>query len=289
MHLVAYPSCKSLPAAFERHRVVIPALLSLCLLLTAGSRTAHAQDRARPIVPPLTLGALYGNTPTGLRYLQGIKDAVAEHAIGSQVTIVRFPYANEAQGLDLLTEILTEKKADIVIGPTESGVFVNALKHGSELQKYEIPVISSLVTADIPHREFGWFFRTNSDVRRRSHAIFDFLNKYWVRSIALLYANTEFGRRAEEAFLRQLSSSQKERYLPLLYHSPPIEARNQIRQILATRPEAVGIIGEREDIRDIYESIERMNSWGDPYTPIFFTIVDVSLAGGHLNNFYFVS
>ena len=148
-----------------------------------------------------------------------------------------------------MKRLISNGEADIIIGPTESDVFVMGIENRKELEKDEVPVISSLIISDVPYKVGGWFFRTNVDVRRRVEAIHDYMNKYWIRSIAILYANTAWGRRAQEAFSEELSLDQKNYYMPLMYNPPPASAREQIRQILNVRPDAVGIFGEREDLK----------------------------------------
>ncbi len=252
--------------------------LSCSIGTTEGTRASN----------PLTIAALFADTRTGARYLRGIQDAVQEHALCGKVKLNAHPYPNERRGVEVLTEIVAGGKVDLVLGPTESGVYVRALENRRALEGHEVPVISSLVTANVPHRSGAWFFRTNVGVGRRAETMYDFLNKYWIRSIAVLYAKTEFGRRAEDAFRKELNEEQRDRYLPLGYESPPVFARGDLRQILNLRPEAVGIIGEREDLTELYQALKRMND-GQPYRPILFTIIDARALKTKVDNLYFVS
>ena len=256
-----------------------------------------------------TVGVLYIDTPTGARFLAGVEAALRDFATENghaQTTCIResdserpsdpvdsircnaYPYTNEKFGLEILEDILSNESVDLILGPTDSGVFVDAIDKRRDLEGYGIPVVSSMVTADIPHQTGGWFFRTNVDVNRRSEAIYDFLNRRWVRSIALLYAKNAFGRGGEEAFRNELSDSQRSRYMPMLYESPPMQSRHHLKQILLLRPEAVGIIGSREDINELYGAIERMNT-STEYSPIFFTIIDARYAGNEVDDMYFVT
>ena len=262
------------------------------LLTGLVSRLAAQTAEPSAAVPPdgepsaLRLGVLYANTATGRLYRDGVREALAAH---DGVEAFEKDYANAQQGSERLEELLSGGQVDVVLGPTESDIFVAATERRDEMEAHMVPIISPLITADVDHIERGWFFRINVDVRRRSQVVYDYLNKYWLRSISLLYANTEFGRRAEEAFREELSTIQLANYTPLLYNSPPIEARGQLRQILNTRPEAVGIIGEREDILDIYTSLKSMDSWGSSFRPVFFTILDVRFVEGLPEEFLFVS
>jgi ABC-type branched-subunit amino acid transport system substrate-binding protein len=238
------------------------------------------------------IGILYFNSLAGERFRDGIKAAVADYSnkklVGEPVEV---SYDNETEGLTELVSLLNKKEVDILLGPTESGLFLRALEKRKELEKFEIPVISSQVAAKIPHQKGGWFFRTNINVERRAQVIYDFLNKYWVRSIAVLYQDDAFGRRAEEAFRKELNESQKSLYLPLEYDSTDT-ARNHIREILKQRPEAVGIFGKRKDFALILRLLKNLNSDLSPYLPRTFSVIDTRAIKDSLQDdesVYFVS
>jgi hypothetical protein len=122
----------------------------------------------------------------------------------------------------------------------------------------------------------------NSNVEHRARAVYDFLNKYWVHSIVILYEETEFGKRAETAFHSQLKGLQKKRYVSLMYDSTG-KGRNQIRQILEMRPEAVGIFGDRNNITHLYRSLKTLNTGCHSYLPITFSIIDGHSIQGNLH------
>jgi hypothetical protein len=67
-----------------------------------------------------------------------------------------------------------------------------------------------------------------------------------------------------------------------------MQSRHHLKQILLLRPEAVGIIGSREDINELYGAIKRMNT-STEYSPIFFTIIDARYAGNEVDDMYFVT
>jgi len=253
------------------------------------------------------LGILYINSPTGKRFKDGIIDAINEYNVlnGKRFNIAHeFSYDNETDGLDELAKIISGGKKengkaikiDILFGPTESGVFIRALERRKELEKYRVPVISSQVASKIPHQIDGWFFRTNINVQRRAQVIYDYLNKYWVQSIAVIYEDTEFGRRAEEAFANELQGRQKELYLSLSYNSS-VKARNQVRLILARRPEAVGIFSSRRnDFVRIVNWLKTLNAGISNYSPMIFSVIDIRTIQKELyhgtpgrNSVYFVS
>ncbi len=268
----------------------------ILVLLLSGSLYAQGNE-SKGGTYTFKLGILYINSPTGERFRDGIKEAIAKYS-KKNINIVEtydFPYDNETEGLKILVSLMAEKeeekKVDIILGPTDSGVFVSALEQRKKLERARIPMISSQVAAKIPHRKGGWFFRTNINVERRAQIIYDFLNKYWVRSITVLYEDNEFGRRAEEAFRNELREHQKGHYLPLSYDSID-KARNQIRQILSQRPEAVGIFGDRNDFARLYSLLKNLNVGSSRYRPITFSIIDIRIVQDILQDddfVYFVS
>jgi hypothetical protein len=184
-----------------------------------------------------------------------------------------------------------EREIDIILGPTDNGVFVRALEYRIKLEKSGIPVISSEVSIKTPHQKGGWFFRTNINVERRVQLIYEFLTKNWIFSIAILYQKNEFGRSAEEAFRKELLGQQRERYLLLPYDSID-NARNQIRRILAQRPEAVGFFGNRADIVPLFRLLKNLNTGSTRYLPLIFSINDTRVIQRSLEpdySVYFVS
>jgi hypothetical protein len=168
---------------------------------------------------------------------------------------------------------------DIVIGPTESGVFVQAMtrmrqsvREGTR-QGAGVPAISGLVASRVANDPDGWFFRTNVDAAKRADTIYNFINKYWVRSIAVLYADTEYATRAEHEFQKLLTPEQRKHYTSVLYEDPP-NVSTQLRTIFAERPEMIGFFGEREDIQLIYRTIPEINPEMMSFRPLFFTLLD---------------
>lgn len=248
----------------------VAGVLALLFVVCVNS---NAQDKIRPPSgEKVRLGALYKSDVKG-RHDVAIQKALQDRGMESRVDIEYFEYLNEEEGLNKLIEIIEGRKVDIVLGPTDSGVFLRALQKREDLERYQIPVISSLVTAPVDNRADGWFFRTNVDVHRRAETIFDFLSKYWIRSITVLYADTEFGRLAEENFRKELRGAKKKNYQAIQCQAS-INARPGLKQILDNRPGAVGIFGSSEDIKCICSFLKCMNYQGYPYNPILFTVVD---------------
>jgi hypothetical protein len=275
------------------------------VLLLSGTLPAQGKDKeSNGSIYKFKLGILYINSPTGERFRDGIKEAIKKYNEKNKDSSEKklfnpdppeIPYDNETDGLNKLVSKIRGKKVDIILGPTESGVFVRALEKRKELAGYEIPVISSQVAAKVPHQKGGWFFRTNINVENRAQVIYDYLNKYWIRSIAVIYEDNEFGRRAEEAFRKELRGQQKELYLPLSYNSIDT-ARNQIRLILEQRPEAVGILGNRRDFVELYSLLKSLNAGSSSYFPQIFSVIDIRTIRRYLqgnlrddNSVHFVS
>jgi hypothetical protein len=281
-------------------RKTIRVTIIVLVLLVSGLLQGQEQ-RIKPKTSTFKfkLGILYINSPTGKRFRQGVIEAVKGYSREDIFETIDFPYDNETDGVKTLVSLMTpgnsdkdkSRKVDVILGPTESGVFVRAIERRKELSAAGIPVISSQVAAKIPHQVGGWFFRTNINVERRSHVIYDFLNKYWVRSIAVLYEENEFARRAEQAFGKELREQQKNLYLPLSYSSTD-EARSQIRRILDQRPEAVGIFGNRADIARLFKLLKNLNAGSTRYAPLTFSIIDTRVIQDSIEpdySVYFVS
>ncbi len=251
------------------------------ILVLLMSGTLLTQDKAfKGRTYQFKFGILYSNSPTGKRFRNGIKEAIATYSQESINSFYTddFPYDNETEGLKILVSLMEEeKKVDIILGPTDSSIFAHALVQRKELEKAGIPVISSRLTANIPHQKGGWFFRTDINVERRAQVICDVLNKYWIRSIAILYEETDFGERAKKTFWQELQGRGKNHYPSLPYG--PIDndddedkAQSQIRKILEQRPEAVGIFGDEKIITLFNRCLKEKNTGRSRYLPLTFSL-----------------
>ncbi|MEN8264634.1 MAG: ABC transporter substrate-binding protein [Nitrospirota bacterium] len=254
-------------------------LLTLLFLLpvTASAKNSCLDSKDSK----LKIGVLYSANEAGKRHLSGVITALEKYP---DIGCVPKSYINKKDGFESMSHLIKSGDVNIVIGPTTSDVYVMGIEKREELEKYKVPVISSLVIADVPHEEGGWFFRTNVDLKHRVETIYDYLNKYWISSISILYANTEWGRRAEGAFREELTTGQKKHYKSYMYNPPAVLAREQFRQILTSRPEVVGIFGERKDLRDIFEMLKRMNAGSTAYRPILFTIIDARYTNSDIDD-----
>lgn len=263
-------------------------VLFFCLLVP-GAEMILSQDTPAVNNHKIRIAVLCINTTTGKNHWSGIDEAFKASPFSKNIDHRPYYYSKSIDGFEQLKRIIDKLEADIILGPTESDIYVRAVDIEEELSKKKIPVISGLVTAKVGNRSDGWFFRTNVDVNRRVQVVFDFLNKYWIGKVAVIYADTEFGRRAERAFKGELKIlGEEERYLSLLYDAPP-NPRKQLASIFKKRPEAVGLFCEREDIEIIYEQFKTMNSSITPYNPIFFSILDIRRLADKVDDFYFVS
>ncbi|MFQ5638466.1 MAG: ABC transporter substrate-binding protein [bacterium] len=241
----------------------------------------------------IRIGALYMNIDTRKRLFDGMAEAVADFTFKNKrgVCWVDLSYTKISEGLANLRDALKNDRVDIVIGPTESDIFVRAMEEREELERYQIPVISPLITADVDIQEADWFFRTNVGVSQRAHVIFDYLRKYWIRSMAVLYANTEFGRRGEAAFKEEVVRvfGNTDLYISATFDSPPMNIRKKIDVILKRRPEAVGLFGEREEITTILRTMDNMDESETSYEPELFTVLDARQIKQEIGDMLFVS
>lgn len=276
-----------LPVREKIMKKIIGIFLVLLLggVLSAQEKNKNSNNRTSKF----KLGILYLNSSTGQRFKEGIEEAILKYSAEDiNIKADYFPYVNETDGLNKMESIIKKKEVDIILGPTESDVFLHALEQRKALEKAQIPVISSHVNANIPYQKGGWCFRTDINIERRVRTMHDFLNKYFIHSIAILYEDSELGVRAEKTFRRELQGLQKKRYFSLSY-DPAERGRKQIRHILQLRPEAVGIFGERNNIAPLYISLNRLNSGWRRYLPLTFGITDPRFVEGNLQDNYFVS
>ena len=141
-------------------------------------------------------------------------------------------YTDYDAGLDTLQNSLRSGHVDVLLGPTESDLFIRAIEEEPTLSEKAIPIVSPLVTAGADKKS-EWLFRTNVSVSERAQVMFDFLRKYWIRSIAVLYANTAFGRQAEENFRGEYERVFKhtDSYMAVSYQPPP-QKRVELGRIL---------------------------------------------------------
>jgi ABC-type branched-subunit amino acid transport system substrate-binding protein len=223
-----------------------------------------------------------------------VEDAIAEidkqdryQSLRGRLKHDRADYRSDQDGIEKLQNLIEECKADIVLGPTDSGVYLGASRRN--LQRYKIPVISPLVAASEPPNEpGGWFFRVNIDAMKRIDAVIDYLRPFLLSSMAILYPDTGFGYLSERHFYQQSEERWKQSYHQLKYTASDADKRRAVDLLLESRPEAVGILGAPDDVAVIVRLMRSMSGW-NPYRPIIFTIVDPSMQPGKLKSTAFVS
>ena len=212
-------------------------------------------------------------------YLDGFDQAWQEFPkLTEKVSLCRETYYGDDDGVRKLVRLIREPevKADLVVGPTFSGVYLGAIKQLEELKQlstHRVPVISPIVTApDKLNDRNGWFFRTNVNAERRVHAIIDLIEGFPIRSITVLYADTEFGRLAEEHFRQQLPERLAPHYRAHEYKRNESNMRRVISAVMDRRSEALGIFGSTDEMIRYLRSIHSRGQ--HPYRPFTFTIVD---------------
>lgn len=286
--------------------MLIPVLLALALGgMPASSGAGTSQEQAEltqwPFHPcegddsTFRIGVLHHSTDSMQRLLRGVAQALdAEQKkypnLPFKICVHDLPYSNPNQGLDLLRNSIIDKKVDLIIGPTESDIFVRGLGDEAGLAEHQVMVISPLIVAEAGNDPDGYFFRTNIGARHRVQRAFDFLRKRWIRSMAVLYEDTEFGRASEIAFRAEVADEfgNLDNYIAEPFGHPP-SAREDIRKVLRARPEALGIFGGRENLPVLAHELKSMSVSGAPYEPVIFTVLDASRISARVGNFFFVS
>lgn len=267
-------------------RFILVLLLYWSMLSGLFISTAYAAEGASK--PVFRVGVVYREGDTSNRILSGVNRAVKRYSNGNekfQVEVEKYPYLDENAGIESIFSILDDKSIHLVLGPSDSGVFVEMAKRAEYKEKALIPIVSSLVTAQDGNKEGDWRFRTNVDVEARARAVSDFLSHASYQAIAVLYRDNEFGKRAEEAFNNQLIQPEED-YLALPYEDE-IQLREQVRKVLEQRPGAVGVLGRRYDLKIVRREFEALNSGWFEYRPLLFSINDTRAL--KLPDTYFVS
>jgi hypothetical protein len=262
--------------------IVILALITCCFLQTTAGK--NSGDTIR-------IGIIYNGNSTGNRYYEGIL-SVLDSAIISDynLEIKARPYIHSFEGEKILEEFINSDSADVILGPTESEVF-SRVHERMAMNKNMISVISGTVTTDVGNSDKGYFFRLNLDAHQRVEEMWNYLNKYWFSTVAVIYENTEFGRNAEKAFKELIPEKiDKGLYYPIPFNTnPPEKWREMIDKILEERPELVGMFCERDYVKEIYNDIKLINHSGVSYNPVFFSIIDIVKSAENIDNFYFPS
>ncbi len=266
-----------------------PVLLQLfCCSLLPGLLISTVYASADDSKPVLRIGVVYHVGDTGNRILSGVNRAVNVYSNGNEkfrVEVEQYPYLDENSGIESILSIFDDKSIHLVLGPSDSGVFVDLAKRAEYKEKASTPVVSSLVTTQDGNKEGDWRFRTNIDVEARARAASDFLSHAGYQAVAVLYRSNEFGKRSAEAFRNQLIQPELD-YLALPYEDE-VQLRDQVRKVLEQRPGAVGVFGKRHDLKVVRREFEALNSGWFEYRPLLFSLNDTRAL--KLPDTYFVS
>ena len=268
----------------------IAALFFIILISTTNNLSTEISTPTQSDNTKVFIAILYNTDETGTRHMEVIKDKLEEEIL---IKYDLFPYSEDNDGLEQLKGLMNKEqsKYDIILGLTESDIFIHTTELEEELSTKKVTVISGLVTSETENdnKIDGWFFRTNVDTTRRVQTIIKFLKRYWISSINVVYEDSEYGRRAERAFKEALGSRFKaQRYTSYLFNTFT-NSYQQLEKIVKDRPEAIGIFCQREEITPICKEIKELNYSGSDYDPLVFTIIDISSIAGNIGDIYFVS
>ncbi len=209
--------------------------------------------------------------------VNGINEAIDEYRSSGDaarnIEPLMYAYPYEEAGQRIILDAIRSDEVDVILGPTDSGVFLDLQEIDDLLDERKVVILSPLVTADVGNVRGGWLFRTNVKVDVRARKIYDDLARRGFKSIAVVYEATGFGDQAELAFRGLLSPDRENAYLSLRYRDPG-EIRDAARKILERRPGAVGLFGSREHMRTLRSELQEVAHGWVPYDPLVFTIVD---------------
>lgn len=188
------------------------------------------------------------------------------------VMVERYVYDNDSEGFELVSKIVREGSADVIIGPTDSSLYADLVEF-LKFEKYRIPIISPAVTVELGNDPNSWFFRTNVNAIDRARTMSDYLLSKNVENFALLYTDNTFGEISEAAFRQNLG------YIPdtkmnSFRFSSLNDAWPLIQQINTLRPEAIGIIGSRQEVEKMSSKFKGPHNEWNSFDPYIFTIVD---------------
>ncbi len=182
------------------------------------------------------------------------------------------PYPTEQFGFQILDKWREEKGVDLVIGPTDSGVFFSALHNEESFAQAGLTVVSPIVAARF-ETESEWLFHTNLSVVGRFNKMMGLLEARGVRSVGILHDSTRFGLSAQQYALEaseDLDSFQSARF------EDRDNLQTAVKSLLAGRPAAIGIVASRKDIEEVHRAIKARNkALLNPYDPYLFSLVDV--------------
>jgi hypothetical protein len=274
--------------AFFCTQTIISILITLSMSISSLNAQAQEPEQKcrNEISEGLRIAIVVGRYAVGNDSLiKGIKDSKEENEWNSKITILP-PYEYDPNdGFQVFTNIVECDEADIIIGPSESGLFSN-LYYFLDLEQNPIPIISPIVTTQIGNEADNWFFRTNVDAKERAEAMYDFLSTKDIDNFAMLYSDELFGEVAQNAFREVLSEPQQENFNSFRFNDPG-DAREWLIKVKQDRPEALGIIGSRSEVKQIHALFNRLKSGWNDYNPFIFTLVDIRTL--NIQDIYFLT
>ena len=234
------------------------------------------------------IAVVFRDDDVGCRQVKGVLDACKDLRFCQDRIAMRFfGYRTESQGVRTMQQLVADQEnlSHLVIGPSDSGVFIRAAELLQWPADRRVPIISPIVTAAFPsdasaavqptNSHTAWFFSTNVNALHRSEVIVDLLSRKKIQSISVLYSDSEFSRQLEAAVSKKFSSGNGKKYTAYRYENVS-SANGLLGQIIRERPGAVGIIGLRSQIGSILEAFDTKNVSWNSYLPLMFTAIDVS-------------
>lgn len=271
-------------------RLCLSVSLSLVLFFAVTSALL-ADENSAPLCASEDKNALRlamvarGETIESESLFNGVLQSCSNDTWQSSIQIQKYVYDSDSEGFEIISNIVKEASADVIIGPSESSLYADLV----DFLKFEgnnIPIISPVVTVRLGNKPEGWFFRTNVDAASRAQTIYDFLSTKGIQNFAMLYKDSTFGEIAESAFRTELSDVQRTQFNSFRFATAE-QSRPWIKQVNAQRPEAIGIIGSRQEVKQISDLLKKLHNEWNAYDPYVFTIVDTRALA--LDGTYFLS
>ena len=241
----------------------------------------------------------YRGDGLGVQQRDGIVDACEELdcRTASNVSLHEFPYDLEPDGFRVLQQaILNDGGYDLVIGPTDSGVFLRATQLLEWHDNGRVPIISPVVIATTEsgadtesesiNTPESWFFATNVGAAARAEAMANFMERRKAQSVAVIYADSDFARLSEAALRARFARGSVDEYISYRF-ADLSDARRGVDEIIALRPSGVGIIALREEISSVLDELNQRNDSWNTYRPTLFTVIDARNL--HSQGLYFPS
>lgn len=246
------------------------------------------QNRTSGLSPFATIAIVFRNDDSGCRQVEGILDACNDLQSCRELVEFRLvDYGYEAQGVRAIQDIVgdTTETSQIVIGPSDSGVFVRAAEVLEWPGDIRVPIISPIVTVATGsdssstgqpvNSHNAWFFSANVNAENRADVMIDLMNRRKVQSLTVLYSDTEFSRQTESALKNKFGLGSAQEYSSLRFENIS-STKDLLDRIIEERPGALAIIGLRAQIRGIFESFRLKNDAWNAYKPLIFTTIDAS-------------